>query len=103
MQYARTRWRSLFVSLRAYAIRPYTLAFIVCVVGGVCNTPVHVGIHRWSLVVGRSSFIVHRSSFIVHHSSFIVHMKNRYSTTWFELFLQPIQPVQTEREIAFVA
>src|ERR1051326_6838867 len=30
-------------------------------------------------------------------------MPNRYSTTWFELFLQPIQPVQTEREIAFIA
>jgi SAM-dependent methyltransferase len=30
-------------------------------------------------------------------------VKNQYSTTWFELFLQPIQPVQTEREIAFVA
>src|SRR6266508_871470 len=30
-------------------------------------------------------------------------MKNQYSTTWFEMFLQPIQPVQTEREVAFVA
>jgi hypothetical protein len=30
-------------------------------------------------------------------------MKNQYSTTWFEVFLQPIQPVQTEREIAFIA
>jgi len=28
---------------------------------------------------------------------------NEYSPTWFELFLQPIAPVQTEREAAFIA
>src|SRR5437868_10696271 len=57
----------------------------------------------WFLVLGSPSMVVGRWSFIVHRSSFIVRMKNRYSTTWFELFLQPIQTVQTEREIAFVA
>jgi SAM-dependent methyltransferase len=30
-------------------------------------------------------------------------MTNRYSTTWFELFLEPIPPAQTAHEIAFVA
>lgn len=29
-------------------------------------------------------------------------MRNTYSSTWFELFLEPIQPVQTENEIAFL-
>lgn len=29
-------------------------------------------------------------------------MKNKYSTAWFELFLEPIQPIQTEKEIAFL-
>jgi SAM-dependent methyltransferase len=29
-------------------------------------------------------------------------MSNHYSTTWFELFLVPIDPAQTEREIAFI-
>src|SRR3982751_1143036 len=28
---------------------------------------------------------------------------NEYSPTWYELFLQPITPEQTEREAAFVA
>jgi SAM-dependent methyltransferase len=28
---------------------------------------------------------------------------NEYSPTWYELFLQPIAPEQTEREAAFVA
>ncbi len=27
---------------------------------------------------------------------------NTYSPTWFELFMQPIQPVQTEAEAAFL-
>jgi SAM-dependent methyltransferase len=30
-------------------------------------------------------------------------MNNHYSTTWFELFATPIDPAQTEHEIAFVA
>src|SRR5262245_25632504 len=30
-------------------------------------------------------------------------MSNTYSTTWFDLFLQPIDPAQTEREADFVA
>jgi SAM-dependent methyltransferase len=30
-------------------------------------------------------------------------MNNQYSTTWFELFLEPIQPAQTAHEVAFVA
>jgi SAM-dependent methyltransferase len=30
-------------------------------------------------------------------------MSNSYSTTWFELFLDPIDPAQTEHEIRFVA
>jgi SAM-dependent methyltransferase len=30
-------------------------------------------------------------------------MSNHYSTTWFELFLVPYDPAQTEREIAFIA
>lgn len=29
-------------------------------------------------------------------------MKNKYSTAWLELFLEPIQPIQTEKEIAFL-
>jgi SAM-dependent methyltransferase len=29
-------------------------------------------------------------------------MSNRYSTTWFELFLETIEPAQTEREAVFV-
>ena len=28
---------------------------------------------------------------------------NEYSPTWYELFLQPIAPEQTEHEVAFVA
>jgi SAM-dependent methyltransferase len=31
------------------------------------------------------------------------HVMNAYSPTWYELFLQPIAPEQTEREAAFVA
>jgi SAM-dependent methyltransferase len=29
-------------------------------------------------------------------------MMNRYSAIWFELFLEPIQPIQTESEISFI-
>ncbi len=30
-------------------------------------------------------------------------MANSYSAEWFDLFLRPIDPAQTAREIAFVA
>jgi hypothetical protein len=30
-------------------------------------------------------------------------MSNHYSTTWFTLFLDTIDPAQTEREVAFIA
>ena len=30
-------------------------------------------------------------------------MNNNYSTTWFDLFLTPIDPAQTEHEVAFIA
>src|SRR5438105_15857245 len=36
--------RNAWISLRAYAIRPYTLECIDYV-AGVCNTPLHTGMH----------------------------------------------------------
>lgn len=33
----------------------------------------------------------------------LIRMTGTYSSTWFELFLDPIQPMRTATEVAFVA